>query len=1149
MEGESHGGFPLRYCKKCKAAFTAAKCPSAHPSFVYSNKVPEVNRIAAEKPAAEKPAAERAAAEKAAAERAAATEKVLTETAAAGAEETQTGVVGSHPVDTAKSNSEGHSKQEKGQIANPLKAMMPFLRAATISDKLVKRGDTEKIPETIASYKEALECIEQVINDPSTKDKLLAKMGDKRAIIVKRLGELSPPEPEPNVFPPLVSTAPPASAAPVLAADAAPAVQSISEQEPGNAKLARDEVASAPGLQTDMPPGGAVARLTTDVDADAVMLPQEEIAHTSYQPPLFNAAELQSELRQLKMPDLRKRAAAAGVADDKIEEARDMDDPKVELVSLIVAAARGQAEAVGQNQQAREAAPKADLKAQAATAATGAEKTVQESVALELGGGVRSSMTAVPRSEQGVSALAVAGGADHSIVLGLQQEVESLHRELEAARETSCSIDARNQELLRQVDELREAKIVAEDAAHVAHRRETDAIHTADREAEARQRAEVMLEESRTEVSLLKTMSRAAESAGTTTAHEMQEKYALERVARANAEKRLLGAEAALSKAMVSAASLARVQQQVVAKQVSNALHRAASDHQEAQKVAVAKAAQNEQRTTMAEVRLEAELEYRQQLEAKSRLTSDALSATVARLAAAATLLKTVTAERDSAQDNLRILEAERLAAQQQAIEEQEAQASADGFVLGNDGFGVQDVPNPLMMDDEELYSEFIEARQYVSDVAQYQEEGIKHHSGRRTIMVQTETRMSRTEEGWKDEAEYALERLREEIELRESLEGRLARSVALREDAEATAAERERSRLAVLRDLEESGPARCEQLSGEVAALRLALAKTTHLLEEEQQRAQMYAEDVVEAQARCTEEKEARAGVELKLETAALVEEELTILREHVRKIETDSAVGQRTLYQMHDQAYEFHTVLSEERDAAHERAQAAEQEVSTLRNRITEMQSIYFEAEQGLGAMKEQAVVAVETIKVEAEQARRELEAAAAGQLQQEMERRVQAEKEAAALRTELLGMRSSNEQLEMTVEQATSKLKAAETLQAKAAGLETSVAVTQQQLQTAEDQRATAQKEVAAEAAARRDIEMETARLAATLRDAESEIVRMQVHADAAKEAADQRMASAVAEAGEPKHAALCTHLALTQIFCVKKPFPSRCHFVCV
>ena len=48
---------------------------------------------------------------------------------------------------------------------------------------------------------------------------------------------------------------------------------------------------------------------------------------------------LQAELEQLKMPELRKRAAEAGVSDDAIEEARDGEQPKVDVITLIVDAA------------------------------------------------------------------------------------------------------------------------------------------------------------------------------------------------------------------------------------------------------------------------------------------------------------------------------------------------------------------------------------------------------------------------------------------------------------------------------------------------------------------------------------------------------------------------------------------------------------------------------------------------------------------------------------------------------------------------------------------------------------------------------------------------------------------------------------------
>ena len=44
-----------------------------------------------------------------------------------------------------------------------------------------------------------------------------------------------------------------------------------------------------------------------------------------------------AELQQLKMPDLRKRAAAAGASVEAIEDARDGDDPKADMIELILA--------------------------------------------------------------------------------------------------------------------------------------------------------------------------------------------------------------------------------------------------------------------------------------------------------------------------------------------------------------------------------------------------------------------------------------------------------------------------------------------------------------------------------------------------------------------------------------------------------------------------------------------------------------------------------------------------------------------------------------------------------------------------------------------------------------------------------------------
>ena len=48
---------------------------------------------------------------------------------------------------------------------------------------------------------------------------------------------------------------------------------------------------------------------------------------------------LMRELQQLKLRDLRKRAASMGVAMEEVEEARDSENPKKNMISLIVARA------------------------------------------------------------------------------------------------------------------------------------------------------------------------------------------------------------------------------------------------------------------------------------------------------------------------------------------------------------------------------------------------------------------------------------------------------------------------------------------------------------------------------------------------------------------------------------------------------------------------------------------------------------------------------------------------------------------------------------------------------------------------------------------------------------------------------------------
>ena len=45
---------------------------------------------------------------------------------------------------------------------------------------------------------------------------------------------------------------------------------------------------------------------------------------------------MKAELEGLTVKDLRQRAATAGVAGDRIEEARDGNDPKRDLIALVL---------------------------------------------------------------------------------------------------------------------------------------------------------------------------------------------------------------------------------------------------------------------------------------------------------------------------------------------------------------------------------------------------------------------------------------------------------------------------------------------------------------------------------------------------------------------------------------------------------------------------------------------------------------------------------------------------------------------------------------------------------------------------------------------------------------------------------------------
>ena len=67
--------------------------------------------------------------------------------------------------------------------------------------------------------------------------------------------------------------------------------------------------------------------------------PQQLVPMAITAPAAAPTSSLDLELQQLKLPELRKRAAAAGVSHDAIEEARDSDEPKPAIIVLIKATA------------------------------------------------------------------------------------------------------------------------------------------------------------------------------------------------------------------------------------------------------------------------------------------------------------------------------------------------------------------------------------------------------------------------------------------------------------------------------------------------------------------------------------------------------------------------------------------------------------------------------------------------------------------------------------------------------------------------------------------------------------------------------------------------------------------------------------------
>ncbi len=81
-----------------------------------------------------------------------------------------------------------------------------------------------------------------------------------------------------------------------------------------------------------------LADLRKSAERKAQLAAQMPAVLDASSPPTTSSSSLQAELQQLKMPELRKRAAAAGISKDDIEDARDADEPKQAMISLMLSA-------------------------------------------------------------------------------------------------------------------------------------------------------------------------------------------------------------------------------------------------------------------------------------------------------------------------------------------------------------------------------------------------------------------------------------------------------------------------------------------------------------------------------------------------------------------------------------------------------------------------------------------------------------------------------------------------------------------------------------------------------------------------------------------------------------------------------------------
>jgi hypothetical protein len=159
----------------------------------------------------------------------------------------------------------------------------------------------------------------------------------KRMLCFKRKGQAG------TVSKVQVAPAPVVMAAAVPYAATLPAATSVSAPETNGSLRATLTALTMPQLRERAAKAGcdqAAIEDARDGDDPKTELIELILQQAKSQAPL-DANALRAELAALRVPELRGRAAAEGVSDTAIEDARDGDDPKTELIELIVAKAAG----------------------------------------------------------------------------------------------------------------------------------------------------------------------------------------------------------------------------------------------------------------------------------------------------------------------------------------------------------------------------------------------------------------------------------------------------------------------------------------------------------------------------------------------------------------------------------------------------------------------------------------------------------------------------------------------------------------------------------------------------------------------------------------------------------------------------------------